>query len=92
MYLQVTMDDESVWNVPVDLIIDDRTDTRECEREETEKYFKQYPDELIDWAENNMNWEDVVESSVLVKEPNEPSYQDGWANGEKKIVEEPTNE
>lgn len=89
MFLQVTMHDGSVWNVPVELIIDDRTETRGCEREETEEFFKQCPEDLIDWAENNMNWSDVVASSYLIKRSNGPDYQNSWVNGDKKIVEEP---
>jgi len=92
MFLQVTMHDGSIWNVPVDLIIDDRTETRGCEREETEEFLKQCPEDLIDWAENNMNWSDVAFAAVAVQLPDVPYYEDSWVNGDKKIVEEPTNE
>lgn len=44
--------------------------------------------EIYDWAPNNMNWSDVKEQAVFLgpKELTEREYQEGWINGEKKIV------
>ena len=42
--------------------------------------------EIMDWAANNMNWEDVVlQAQEVVKA--EPDYQEGWINGDKEIIE-----
>jgi hypothetical protein len=47
--------------------------------------------ELLDWAANNMNWTDVAYYSAKVSEPEQltpEQFQEGWINGEKRIVNE----
>ena len=43
-------------------------------------------DELIDWAQNNMNWDEVKQQAVKVSD-GEIDWQDGWVNGEKEVIE-----
>ena len=44
-------------------------------------------DELLDWAANNMNWEDVADEAVIVHTPEiERDMADAW--GEFEIVSE----
>ena len=80
IYLRVTMPDNSKWDVPITVIVNNRA-----------KYFgKKDPKisgeyALLDWA-NNMNWEDVVLQAQKVIEP-EMDYQVGWINGKKEIIE-----
>jgi len=92
-HLFVTMPDESVWAVPVEIIARNRAAhyAHECggdiERslaEDTMPLFEHDPYEVEDWAANNMNWSDVVEHAVLV-EQGETDYEEGWANGEKEV-------
>lgn len=87
----VTMPDGSVWRVPVVLIAMDRAkyyaehdeiSLNESLNEDTTPLFKGDPDEIADWAKNNMNWEDVVSTAIMVTGPTEYDMQDGWVNGE----------
>jgi len=45
--------------------------------------------EIHDWAPNNMNWADVREHAVNIgaEELDDRGYQEGWINGEKKIID-----
>lgn len=44
--------------------------------------------EIHDWAPNNMNWVDVREHAIRIGpvEPTDRDFQEGWINGEKKII------
>lgn len=91
-YLRVTMPDLSKWDIPAQIIADNRAkyyaeiDPETTYQEEfdfimSDKY------ELCDWAANNMNWDNVKECAVKVKETQPPvDYQEGWLNGKKEIV------
>jgi len=91
--LFVTMPDESVWAVPVEVIALNRAtyyakeyggDVKWSLAEDTQPLFEQDPFEVEDWAANNMNWSDVVEHAVMVKK-GEVDYDEGWANGAKEV-------
>ncbi len=93
--LFVTMPDESVWAVPVEIIARNRAayyahkvggDVERSLTEDTMPLFDSDPFEVEDWAANNMNWSDVVEHAVMV-EKGETDFEDGWANGEKEVKE-----
>jgi hypothetical protein len=43
------------------------------------------PDEVADWAQNNMDWDDVKDVAKLVHS-DEPDYQEGWVNGDYEVV------
>lgn len=90
----ITMEDGSVYSVPVQLIADSRD----------EYYFKEYKDEedtikyikdgsldsydIGDWAANNMNWLDVSEYAEKVDCSKGVDFQEGWINGKSEIVGE----
>lgn len=93
--LVVTMPDESVWAVPVEIIASNRatyyahefgSDVEESLAKDTLPLFDGDAFEIEDWAANNMNWEDVVNHARLIKE-GETDYQEGWVNGEKEVKE-----
>lgn len=97
-YLRVTMPDGHRYDVPVAIIARSRAehyahefdgDFERSLNEDTLPLFKEYPNEISDWAANNMNWEDVEESAEMVPLlPDEaPDFQEGWVNGDKEIVE-----
>ena len=44
--------------------------------------------DLIDYAQNNMDWDDVKASAVKVEDPDQVDYQEGWVNGDKEFVED----
>ena len=92
-FLRVTMPDGSLWDVPARVIADNRAKYyAEGDPGEYEEEFRFTMDdnfELRDWAANNMDWDEVKSYAVKVEEPpqQEPDYQEGWVNGDKKIVE-----
>jgi len=93
-HLIVEMPDGSEWSIPVSWIADNHSEYY-AEREsvtldeakiETMEIFKD-DYEIIDWASNNMDWDDVVDYAEMISEP-EVDYDDGWINGEKKVLDE----
>ncbi len=100
-YLRVTMPDGKRWDVPVCLIAESRADyyasqegdkVSEAYKKVFSKEFLEVIDdafELIDWAANNMNWEDVAKDAILAQQEvqEEIDYQEGWVNGYKEVVE-----
>jgi hypothetical protein len=49
-------------------------------------------DDLIDWAQNNMNWSDVKAHAVQVQEADENNMEDSWVNGEMEAIDAPPPE
>ena len=95
-YLRTTMPDGSKWDVPVDVIARDRAtyyadefgnDIEKSLSEDTLPLFNQDPFEIEDWAKNSMNWEDVAEFAKRVENPPGVDFNEGWVNGEKKVIE-----
>lgn len=96
-YMHVIMPDSSVWAIKVGYIALNRAkyyavkeydgDIAKSMDEDTIPFAMEWEDGLMDWAANNMNWDDV-RSFCHEIETNKPEvdYQDGWVNGEKKIV------
>ena len=92
---QVTMPDQSVWEVPVIRIAEHRSkllaDSEDPEvihqfmMEDTVPLFEEDDYEIEDWAANNMNWSDVSDVAKMVTK-GDVDYQEGWMNGEKRIV------
>lgn len=92
-YLRVTMNDGTRWDVPAEVIAQNRAKyyaeiDPTTTLEEEYSYAMEDDGELMDWAANNMNWEDVEKYAVRAPDaPKEaPDYQEGWVNGEKEIV------
>jgi len=98
-YLRITMPDQSEWELPALIIAQNRAsyyaekDTGKTDGDEFKKVYHEemvyalddnY--EIIDWAADNMNWEDVVKHAHKIKD-GIIDYQEGWVNGEKEIVE-----
>ena len=78
IYLRVRMFDNSKWDVPITVIANHRA---EYFGEKDPKISDEYA--LLDWAANNMNWEDVVLQAQEVVKP-KVDYQEGWINGKKE--------
>lgn len=88
--LIVTMPDGSTWGVPVALIATHRAAHHSADGPlATMQFFAQYPDEIHDWAANNMHWKDVEANATRITKPAPVDYQEGWCNGdwEVRIVE-----
>lgn len=96
--LHVTMPDGSVWAVPADLVADSRArfyvDTR-GDRQPGETWSEAYDRfygptladdaDLLEWAANDMNWSDVEHAARVVTPP-AVDYQQGWVNGDTRVV------
>jgi len=44
--------------------------------------------EIVDWAQNNMNWADVKDRTFIAerKPPAECKFQEAWVNGDPKVA------
>lgn len=87
MKLVTTMPDGSRWAVPLEMIADNRHAAyTDDSLEATLHYLDRHPDEAIDWARNNMNWEDVKRHATQIDGPARVDFQDGWVNGYHEII------
>lgn len=96
---QITMNDGSKWNVPVELIarshaeyyapIDYAGDIEKCFQGHSLPLLLSDPSEVKDWATGNMDWKDVAASAVRVSGPSkvDEDLQDGWVNGESRVID-----
>lgn len=95
VYYRVEMPDGSEWEVPIMVLIKDRAKAYAnfdfdgdldaairgtIEEIDADDYI------IIDWARNNMNWDDVKEHAVKVESEEEVDYQEGWVNGGSYII------
>ena len=98
-YLRVTMPDGSQYDVSFHLIAMDRAKyyadkeakkgnqkDRDAKIIEEYNFAVQQKDEVQDWAENNMNWDDVKAHTKKVNDNKDVDFQEGWVNGEKEVV------
>jgi hypothetical protein len=91
---QVTMEDGSVWHIPIIIIAMNHAkyyaSADEISFEESLKnttaMFLDDDYEIEDWARSNMNWEDVVTTAIMFKSPPESDHQEGWVNGDAEII------
>jgi len=96
--IQITMPDGSIWGVPAELVAEDRAeyyadkdasdkpDNFEKIKQQEYEYTLGDNSELLDWAANNMNWNDVAHAAILIR-PGSVDFQEGWVNGHKRVVE-----
>lgn len=92
--LLIEMPDGSTWAVPVDVIARNRAENYaddygdDIERslaEDTVPLFENHPDEVSDWAANNMDWIEVADVAWRHEEAPAMDFQEGWVNGEKRV-------
>lgn len=91
----IEMENGESWSIPVNVIAMDRAkyyaakefdgNVEKSLREDTEPCFEEDHFEIEDWAKNNMNWVDVKDSATRI-DSSSFDYQDGWINGEAKIL------
>lgn len=91
-YMFIEMPDRSVWRIHTYLIADNRNayyDSRgedpQQVRAETAALFED-PREIADWAENNMDWDEIKSQAEIVKK-GEIDYQAGWCEGDKTFAD-----
>jgi hypothetical protein len=89
---RVTMNDGSIWEIPVQIIVDKRDEYYKDDEEDTIKFIRNKSlsvFEIEDWASNNMDWSEVKDYAKKVGHvQGEDMYQDGWTNGEIEVVGE----
>lgn len=95
--IHVTMKDHSVWAVPAEVIAKNRAQHYKHEfhgnlqrslNEDTWPLFEEDAFEILDWATNNMNWDEVAAFATKVSGPpvlTADDFQEGWTEG-KKVV------
>lgn len=93
-YFQVTFSDGITYSIPVDLIVDSyvnyystkNKDGVQLAKEWAIKLFNNDPFEIEDWAQNNMDWEDVKDHAIIIFESKPVvNYDKEWCNAEVKI-------
>jgi hypothetical protein len=88
-YVVVTFSNGDVYRIPASVIADSRASSYAVLS--AMKYDEEYEHtlndnvELIDWAENNMDWSDVESVAELVMS-NDVNFEDEWRNADKEIV------
>lgn len=99
-YLIVTFSD-SVWKIPAEFIarnraeyyIDSDIKKGDVAKEDRVKainaeikYALDSPEEIVDWAQCNMDWEDVAELAEKVADIKDKiEYSDEWTNSEMDV-------
>ena len=91
--MSVSMPDGSLWAIPVNVIAMHRAKhyaykfdglSMKSLEEETVPLFESSEFEIVDWAENNMNWSDISQYARLIN-TRDIDFQEGWLSGDKKI-------
>lgn len=95
--LCVDMPNGVTYGVPVEVIARHRAevykdefndDLAESLREDTIPLFESDNYEIRDWAANNMNWSDVKDLAIVIKNntPPDEDFEDAWCNGEYSVT------
>jgi hypothetical protein len=85
-FLQVTMPDGSGWEIPAEIIANNRA--THYEKREPGSYDSEFEltlhdeETLMDWASYNMSWLDVKEHATKFCEADFPNFEYGWLYGE----------
>lgn len=90
----VTMPDGSKWGVPVMFIARnraayyarlDKVSFNASLLEDTIPLFNRDEFEIRDWAQNNMDWDDIRNVAKPVEPSEELDFQEGWTSGEVEL-------
>lgn len=96
--IRLKMPDGRLYEIPVQAIAENRARCYVDEfegslnrslEEDTLPHFAESDYAVIDWAKNNMNWQEVVLFARIVSEPQPVSpagMQDGWMNGDMHVI------
>lgn len=86
---RIDMGEGYVYDVPVQIIADDRDANYADDEEDTIGFILNGSlDEynIKDWATNNMNWDDVKQYATRVEVAHTVDHQDGWVNGSREVI------
>lgn len=81
---------DGTWSIPAKVVADNMAkyysrDNPEGYDEEYEFMLSSDDDEIIEWAVNNMNWEDVKGSAAHVSDRPPPDYEAEWMDCPKYV-------
>jgi hypothetical protein len=92
--IKIDMPDGSVWHVDTDIVAKHRAEyysSLESNLTLKEKIFNEEYSyamsnkyELIDWAKNNMNWDEL--HAVKVQDAVEPNYEDLFCSASLNVI------
>lgn len=95
--LRVTFEDDEKWEIPLRFIAEHRAKyyqkraeakgEEDFNLEEEIDFIMNDSYEGIDWASNNMDWDDVMGVAEKVEDANPNDHSNQWCNAEKEIVE-----
>jgi hypothetical protein len=95
--LKITFSDGRTYEIPADLIARHRAnyykevDANPTDWERDFDYAMRNPEELLDWAANNMNWSMIKNyAKEILVEPPKPNYDSEWTNAPKEVYDDPT--
>jgi hypothetical protein len=83
------MSDGTKWDLPVQIIADNRDEHYADEKEDTIKFIREGSldqGEIADWAQNNMNWSDVKPYARMVGAASGLDYAEDWSNADYTIT------
>lgn len=90
MFLLVTFSNGRIFKIPASIIAESRATYYACqvdgEKYNSQKWIEEYEYslndslELIDWAYNNMEWKDVKDLAIEVKNLDDVDYDKEWSN------------
>lgn len=90
-YIRVKFSDGAIWDVPAVLVAHNKAEylASEYDADYSEELFDclGFNDEIIDWAFNNMDWEDVKTYALYKGHENNTDYEDEWCNVQHEVVE-----
>jgi hypothetical protein len=95
--IRVTFSNGSVWEIPAPIVAEDRAryyaEKEGKTSEEKARVFKEETEfclsdnsEILDWAGNNMKWEDVKAHAVKVEDAR-VDFEGEWSNAKKSITQ-----
>lgn len=79
-YLRISMPDESIWDIPLKIVLEDRKKYLKNQEENIDN------DEIINWVEHHMKWIDIKRYAIKVIN-GQVNYQLGLKQGKKEIIE-----
>lgn len=93
----VTMPNGERWGVPAEIIAINKADyyakidpntTWQVEYDVMLYWFDRKNYEFVDWAKDNMDWDDVKDYAFLLPSPGtkDVNWQEGWVNGDYEFV------
>lgn len=92
--IELTTTAKAVWTIPAHIVCGNRASYYSKEgpgvKEEEFTFCMENDDEIIDWAKNNMNWEDVSHEARLVEDVEEDMNRE-WGAGDMEVIEQPSS-